>query len=209
MSEALDFLLRVRPEAMQSHFAFFKDAGSRLDPRTRSLLSFISKVEAQSGPGLKQYLRRALQAGWNGGELLDALLLSLPILSLSKIVWAIEIINGMNLPEFREEALRPAEQWHELVSSDALTPGRQLAVDCDGRPLLIIRYPDEEPHVYDRRCPHQGTLIPETALNGSQLICPKHGWTFDVRNGACVKTGDKPLHRYECKTEEGKLLARW
>lgn len=209
MSEALDFLLRVRPEAMQAHFAFFKDAGSRLDLRTRSLLSFISKVEAQSGPGLKQYLRRALQAGWSGGELLDAMLLSLPILGLSKIIWALEIIRGMELPEFREETLRSQAQWHELIASASLTPGRPLAMECDGRPLLIIQYPNEEPHVYDRRCPHQSTLIPETALNGHQLTCPKHGWTFDVRNGSCIEIGNKPLRHYECKSEGGKLHARW
>ncbi len=209
MSEALDFLLRVRPETMQAHFAFFKDAGSRLDIKTRALLSFISKVEAQSGPGLKQYLRRALQAGWSGGELLDAMLLSLPILGLSKIVWAIEIINGMDLPEFREEALRSQVQWHELISLMSLIPGRPLTVECDGRPLLIMQDPNEKPRVYDRRCPHQSTVIPETALNGHQLTCPKHGWAFDVRNGACIKIGNRPLHQYECKSEDGKLHARW
>ncbi|HTT08528.1 MAG TPA: Rieske 2Fe-2S domain-containing protein [Gammaproteobacteria bacterium] len=209
MSEALDFLLRVRPEAMQAHFAFFKDAGGRLDPKTRSLLSFISKVEAQSGPGLKQYLRRALQEGWSGGELLDAMLLSLPVLGLSKIVWAVEVINGMGLPEFREEALRAQVQWHEVIPLDALMLGRPWTMECDGRSLLVMQYPNEEPRVYDRRCPHQGTLIPESALAGNQLTCPKHGWTFDVRDGACVKIGNQPLKRYECKSEGGKLFVRW
>ncbi len=209
MSEALDFLLRVRPEAMRAHFDFFKDAGGRLDPRTRSLLSFLSKVDAQSDPGLRQYLLRALQAGWSGGELLDAMLLSLPILGLNKIVWAVGIINGMDLPEFREEALQSQAQWHELIPLASLTPGRALAVERDGRPLLIFQYPNTEPRVYDRRCPHQGTLIPETALSGRQLTCPKHGWTFDVKDGTCVKVGNRPLRSYECKIEDGKLLARW
>src|SRR5579885_498331 len=164
MSEALDFLLRVRPEAMRAHFDFFKDAGGRLDPRTRSLLSFLSKVDAQSDPGLRQYLRRALQS---------------------------------------------QAQWHELIPLASLTPGRALAVERDGRPLLIFQYPNTEPRVYDRRCPHQGTLIPETALSGRQLTCPKHGWTFDVKDGTCVKVGNRPLRSYECKIEDGKLLARW
>ena len=52
MSRGLKFLTDARPEAMASYFAFLKDNGSRLDPKTRSLISVITKVFAQTEKGL-------------------------------------------------------------------------------------------------------------------------------------------------------------
>ncbi len=55
MSDALAYLVKARPEAMTAYFAFMKDAGSRLDPKTRNLISVITKVHARTENGLKQY----------------------------------------------------------------------------------------------------------------------------------------------------------
>ena len=63
MSDALDYLMKVRPEAMQSYFAFLRAAGTRLDPRTRALISVITKVDRQTEAGLRQYVTRALREG--------------------------------------------------------------------------------------------------------------------------------------------------
>ncbi len=56
MSDALDYLIKARPEAMAAYFKFLKGAGSRLDPKTRNLISVITKVHAQTENGLRQYL---------------------------------------------------------------------------------------------------------------------------------------------------------
>ena len=60
MSDALTFLVKARPEAMGHYFRFLKDAGSRLEPKTRSLISVITKVHSQTERGLLQYTKRAL-----------------------------------------------------------------------------------------------------------------------------------------------------
>src|SRR5512144_642711 len=100
MSDALDFLVRARPQAMGHYLAFLKDCGSRLDPRTRNLISVITKVHAQTERGLRQYLQRALREGCTAEEVLDALLMAFPALGLAKIVWAVDVILAMNLPQF-------------------------------------------------------------------------------------------------------------
>ena len=38
MSDALTFLIKARPETMGHYFAFLKDAGRHLDPKTRALI---------------------------------------------------------------------------------------------------------------------------------------------------------------------------
>ncbi len=135
MSEALAYLVKSRPEAMQAYFRFLKDAGSRLDPKTRNLISVITKVHAQTENGLRQYLKRALREGATADEVIDALLMAFPALGLAKIVWAIDVILRMDLPRVSPEPrLRrrspPNPSWHDVVAS------RDLAERQDGAPGL-------------------------------------------------------------------------
>ena len=106
MSDALNYLLKARPEAMGHYFSFLKDAGKHLDPKTRDLISVITKVHAQTERGFRQYLGRALREGCTPMEVLDALLMAFPALGLAKIVWAVDIILDMDIPGFPPEALR-------------------------------------------------------------------------------------------------------
>ena len=99
MSDALSYLLKARPDAVGHYFAFLKACGTRLDPKTRNLISVITKVHAQTERGFRQYLGRALREGCSPAEVLDALLMAFPTLGLSKIVWAVDIILAMDNAE--------------------------------------------------------------------------------------------------------------
>jgi nitrite reductase/ring-hydroxylating ferredoxin subunit/alkylhydroperoxidase/carboxymuconolactone decarboxylase family protein YurZ len=209
MSDALNFLVKARPEAMGHYFAFLKDAGKHLDPKTRDLISVITKVHAQTERGFRQYLNRALRDGCTPAEVLDALLMAFPALGLAKIVWAVDIILAMDLPQFQPAALGAEGQWHDVMAVDALTPGASTRIDCDERGLFVHRGDDGAFKVYDSRCPHQTTNIPHLALQGHTLTCPKHGWTFDIRSGQCIDKGDRPLAAWDSRIVDGRLQARW
>jgi len=209
MSDALDYLVQARPEAMGHYFSFLKDAGKHLDPKTRNLISVITKVDAQTERGFRQYLKRALKEGCTPLEIIDALLMAFPTLGLTKIVWATDIILAMQLPGFAPEALHGAQpRWHDIMAATDLDEGEVKRMDCEGRGLFVYRE-GQSYKVYDSLCPHQGTDIPQLALQGLTLTCPKHEWAFDVKSGACIKNGKTPLTPIESKVEAGRLMARW
>jgi len=208
MSDALNYLVKARPEAMTSYLTFLKESGKHLDTRTRDLISVITKVAVQTENGFRQYLSRALRNGASPNEILDALLMAFPVLGLAKIVWAVDILLDMDIPEFRAELLDIEASWHDVTTVDALADGEITYADCDGRSLFIYRSGDELT-VYDSRCPHQVTNIPHLALDGLRLTCPKHEWAFDVATGECVAKGNRPLNRFEHKIENGRVLAYW
>ena len=223
MSDALNYLLKARPETLGHYFAFLKDTGKYLDPKTRNLISVITKVHAQTERGFRQYLGRALREGCSPMEVLDALLMAFPALGLAKIIWAVDIILDMNLPGFAPEALTQATaaptpvaaatapavgEWRDLMASRDVPDGEVMRTDCQGRGLFIYR--DKKSYqVYDSHCPHQGTNIPELAVKGTTLTCPKHQWQFDAKSGDCIKKGNTPLKRIESKVVKGRLLAYW
>ena len=208
MSEALNYLMKARPDAVSHYFAFLKACGTQLEPKTRNLISVISKVHTQTERGFRQYLGRALREGNTPAEVLDALLMAFPILGLSKIVWAVDIILALDLPEFQPGAMGSAGEWHEVMATKGFKAGQSSRIDCDGRGLFVHRHADGW-RVYDSRCPHQTTNIPQLALDGNTLTCPKHGWAFDIRSGSCTAQGDKPLKQWPCKVVKGRLLACW
>ena len=216
MSDALNYLLKARPEALGHYFAFLKDAGKHLDPKTKNLISVITKVHAQTDRGLRQYLRRALREGCTAVEVLDALLMAFPALGLAKIIWAVDVILDMKLPEFQDVAVPtmvpapapPPARWHDVIASTAVADGKVQRTICDGFGLFIYRE-KKKISVFDSRCPHQSTDIPELALKGSTLTCPKHQWEFDAKSGDCIKKGDSPLKRIESKVVKGRLMAFW
>lgn len=208
MSDALNYLVKARPEAMGHYFSFLKDCGKHLDPKTRDLISVITKVHSQTERGLKQYLNRALRDGCTPAEILDALLMAFPALGLAKIVWAVDVILEMDLPQFQPGALGAEGRWHDVMAADALAVGESMRVECDGRGLFVHHAADGF-RVYDSRCPHQTTNIPHLALKGHTLTCPKHEWAFDIRSGQCIAKGDTPLTLWQSKVADGRLLAHW
>jgi alkylhydroperoxidase/carboxymuconolactone decarboxylase family protein YurZ len=124
MSDALSYLAKARPDAVGHYFAFLKNCGKHLDPKTRNLISVITKVDAQTERGFRQYLGRALREGCTPMEVLDALLMAFPTLGLAKIVWAVDIILAMDLPEFQPGALGGQGQWHDVMATRAWPRGR-------------------------------------------------------------------------------------
>lgn len=210
MSDALDYLIKARPDALGHYFAFLKACGKHLDPKTRNLISVITKVDAQTERGFRQYLGRALREGCTPMEILDALLMAFPTLGLAKIVWAVDIILAMDLPDFKPEALSgESRQWHDLGPTRGVKTGQARRIECDGRAAFVYRDGPQEWRVYDSRCPHQTTDIPHLALEGTRLTCPKHRWAFDVRTGDCVEKGTSPLRRWDSRVVGGRLQAYW
>lgn len=211
MSDALSYLIKARPEAMKAYFTFLKDTGKHLDPKTRSLISIITKIDSQTERGFRQYLPRALRDGATPHEVLDAILMAFPTLGLAKIVWAIDILLDMDIPEFRLQQLDADTEavWHDLIDLSEVKDGDITYVDeCDGRSLFIYRTGDDC-RVYDSRCPHQVTNIPHLALSGKRLTCPKHKWAFDITTGECVDKGTRPLRQFDSRVTEGRLEAIW
>lgn len=211
MSEALDYLMQARPEAMQAYFKFLKLAGQRLDPRTRSIISVITKVDNQTPAGFRQYLKRALQEGVSAAEILDALLLAFPSLGLTKIVWAVDQLLEMDLPEFRLTETQPGKadlpEWRDLARFTDLQPGRIHCYAANGR-HVFVKLHDGEAVVWDGVCPHRQIHFKPEDVSGETLVCHGHGHVFDLRTGLGAANAGESLNRLESRVNGEHLQIR-
>ncbi len=87
--------------------------------------------------------------------------------------------------------------------------------------VLVARYPPEElaPEVarhaveglvaYSAVCTHLGCIVSQWIADRGEALCPCHGGTFDLREGAKVVAGPppRPIPQLPLKVENGVLVA--
>jgi len=81
-----------------------------------------------------------------------------------------------------------------------LKPGECKMVEAGGREIALCNV-DGTFHAIDNVCPHQGGPLGEGIMEGKEIVCPWHGWRFDVTTGQC---GSIPTIRndvFECTVE--------
>ncbi len=208
MSDALKYLMEVKPDAMRDYFSFIKQSGQHLDDKTRAIISIITKVDNQTERGLRQYVRRGLDTGLSPVEIIDALFVAFPTLGLSKIVWATDILLDMDIPGFQVEHIRDKKSWHEITPVSELDEGVNFCGPVDKRELIVLKN-DETCTVYDRRCPHQSGRLPAECNAELEIRCPVHQWLFSLHDGRCIEGGERSLTSYECKVESNVLFVYW
>lgn len=207
MSDALDYIAAVRPEAAEHYLKFLKESGRHLDDKTRFLISVVTKVICGSEAGFRQYLPQALGAGATADEVVDAILCSFPAAGLTKILNAVNWLLEMNLPEFAPENLGKKPGWHEVSRLEELPEEKPISIEAGDRSLFAYRQ-GPEVRVYDAHCPHQLTDISKLDIEENKVVCLRHGWAFDLATGSCLK-GRRALKSYDTKVENDLILAYW
>lgn len=81
--------------------------------------------------------------------------------------------------------------------------GRGLCVKIAGIDVGLFRV-DGEIHAMENACPHNGDPLSEGLLDGAIVVCPAHGWEFDVRTGFRPQDGDGfPIPRFATRVMDG------
>ncbi len=199
MSDAINYLKEIRPEAVEAYFTFLSKSAEHLDDKTRFLISVITKVDKQTEKGFRQYVKRALKEGNSANEIIDALLVAFPTLGLSKIIWAVEQISEMGLSEFAPENLKDKAQWYDVSSLSSINDGINYFT-INGVNIFVNKENDLFT-VYEAKCPHNNTPLQLEDASGDCITCPKHQWVFNLSSGECIEGGNKALVEYRTKIE--------
>jgi nitrite reductase (NADH) small subunit len=84
--------------------------------------------------------------------------------------------------------------------------GRQVVVG--NRCLAVFRARTGDVYATQATCPHREGLLSEGLLGGSTVVCPMHGYRFDVATGAPVGAGNTcpALQTYPVSVDDGALF---
>jgi 3-phenylpropionate/trans-cinnamate dioxygenase ferredoxin subunit len=82
--------------------------------------------------------------------------------------------------------LDPAELEFVIVAdANELPPGERLFVTIDEAQIVIFNLAGMLYAIGDV-CSHDGNVLDDAPVEGNDVVCPRHGARFDVRNGKVV-----------------------
>ena len=91
------------------------------------------------------------------------------------------------------------------IKESELAEGHMKAVRVKGKPILLVRQGGEVYGV-SNLCPHMGCSFGGGILKDFLVMCPCHGWKFNIRTGEYIENKQTALQAYRCKVENGKIF---
>jgi nitrite reductase/ring-hydroxylating ferredoxin subunit len=98
--------------------------------------------------------------------------------------------------------------WEQVASEADLQEGELTQASANGVGLLLVRRGGTV-HAISDRCSHRGCSLHTGELVGDTVVCPCHGSTYRLADGAVVHgpaTGPQPA--YEVRVRDGKVEVR-
>ncbi len=98
--------------------------------------------------------------------------------------------------------------WIDAGAAAALRDGETISVQVGRRMVAVARSGDEFFAVEDI-CTHDGAELTGGAVEGAEIICPRHGARFCLRTGqALTPPAYEPIEVVAIKVEDGRLWLR-
>jgi toluene monooxygenase system ferredoxin subunit len=95
--------------------------------------------------------------------------------------------------------------WTEVTTLDDLWEGEMAPYTVDGVDVLLINAAGVIA-AYEDKCPHVANPLSTGTLDGDQLSCAAHNWTWDVRSGAGRNPATSCLKRFALRIQDDAIL---
>ncbi len=97
-----------------------------------------------------------------------------------------------------------AEERRVCSVADVPADGLKV-IDVDDRPI-VLRYIAGELSAIENICPHRGGPIGEGDLEGNTIVCPWHGWAFDVTTCQSTMNPAAVIRKFPVRVEEDSVF---
>lgn len=81
--------------------------------------------------------------------------------------------------------------------------GQGVYVEHEGLPLAVFHGPDGRFHATGPTCPHEDGPLAEGWIEGGAVVCPWHGFDFDLGTGRCRVDEDLSVPVYPVRIIDG------
>lgn len=93
----------------------------------------------------------------------------------------------------------------KVATLHELPPGRARVVSVNGERIALFNLAGEIVAL-GNVCAHEGNSLGEGTVEGDIVICPGHGWEFDLRSGACMTIPGESVPRFPVTVEGNSIL---
>lgn len=96
--------------------------------------------------------------------------------------------------------------WTKITAVENIPPQEGRSVTVGELELAIFNLHDRFVTI-ENRCPHKGGPLCDGIVSGTSVVCPLHGWRFDLDSGAAVRASlPACVTVFPTRVEEGIIL---
>lgn len=98
--------------------------------------------------------------------------------------------------------------WTTVAPASEISAGSYRTVDLDGTAVAVFNLGGIFFAIEDV-CTHDGGRLAGGAVNGDEVVCPRHGARFCIRTGAALSApAYEPTARLPVRVEQGEVQVR-
>jgi 3-phenylpropionate/trans-cinnamate dioxygenase ferredoxin subunit len=98
--------------------------------------------------------------------------------------------------------------WTDIGSLSELSASQRLEAEIDGYRVRITEVGGTL-YAFEDRCTHDDSPFDDAPIEGSEIICPRHGARFCLRTGeALTPPAYEPLRIFEVRESAGRIEVR-
>ncbi len=94
----------------------------------------------------------------------------------------------------------------ELAEVSEIPLGTAKRVKVQDKSIVIFNI-DGEFYAFDDFCKEGADMTKAVVTGEGDLLCPFHGWRFDIKEGICTMVPECKVRKYDLKIEQGRILA--
>ncbi|MDP9083525.1 MAG: non-heme iron oxygenase ferredoxin subunit [Pseudomonadota bacterium] len=99
-------------------------------------------------------------------------------------------------------------QWIDAGPSEDLADGRSISIAVGRKMVAVVRSGGGYFAIEDI-CSHDGAQLTGGAIQGTEIVCPRHGARFCLRTGEALSPpAYEPVRVFATKIEGGHLWVR-
>lgn len=92
-----------------------------------------------------------------------------------------------------------------VTAADSIAEKGFSCFNVDGTAIVVCRFRDEY-FALENQCSHALSSFDEGRMRGYRIICPRHGATFDIRDGSPTGAPAKrPIRSFPLRISDGMI----
>jgi nitrite reductase (NADH) small subunit len=98
-------------------------------------------------------------------------------------------------------------EFIRAIATSDLAPGQCAEVTVAGTPVAIYNV-DGTFYATSNVCLHRGGPLGQGLLQGQEVMCPWHAWSWNVTTGENAANGTLKIPTYDVKVEGGEVFVK-
>jgi nitrite reductase (NADH) small subunit len=94
----------------------------------------------------------------------------------------------------------------KLTTESELPPADEAKEFPWGEKTICVANVNGTYSALDNVCPHRGGPLGQGMIEGGKVVCPWHGWAWDVKTGVAEQDHGMKVAVYPLKVENGEVL---